>query len=39
VLGARHLAGARTRVLRIVFGLVVAALAIQMIYSGLAGRI
>jgi uncharacterized membrane protein YfcA len=39
VLGARHLAGARTRVLRMVFGVVVAALALEMIYSGLAGRI
>jgi hypothetical protein len=38
-LGARLLAGAKVRVLRIVFGLVVAALAIEMIYSGFTGRI
>jgi uncharacterized membrane protein YfcA len=37
--GARLLAGAKTRLLRIVFGAVVAALAIEMIYSGLAGRL
>ena len=39
VLGARHLAGARTQALRLIFGLVVAALAIEMIYSGLTGGI
>jgi uncharacterized protein len=38
-LGARLLAGAKTRVLRIVFAVVVAALAAQMIYGGLTGRI
>jgi len=38
-LGARWLPGARTRVLRIIFGLVVGALALEMIYSGLSGRI
>jgi uncharacterized protein len=38
-LGARVLAGARVRVLRIVFAVVIAALAIEMIYSGLTGRI
>ncbi len=39
VLGARHLMGAKTRVLRLIFGLVVALLAVEMIYSGLRGRI
>jgi uncharacterized membrane protein YfcA len=39
VLGARHLMGAKTRVLRLIFGLVVALLALEMIYSGLRGRI
>ncbi len=39
VTGARLLMGARTRVLRLVFGAVVAALALEMIYSGLKGRI
>ena len=38
-LGARWLPGAKTRVLRILFGLVVGALALEMIYSGLARRI
>jgi uncharacterized protein len=38
-LGARRLAGAKVRVLRLVFGLVVAALAFEMIYSGIAGRL
>jgi len=38
-LGARHLSGAEPRVLRIVFGLVVGTLAVEMIYKGLAGRI
>ena len=37
--GARVLAGARVRVLRIVFAVVIGALAIEMIYSGLTGRI
>jgi uncharacterized membrane protein YfcA len=37
--GARLLIGARSRVLRIVFGLVVAALALEMIYSGITGKI
>jgi len=37
--GARVLPHARTRVLRIVFALVVSVLAIEMIVSGLAGRI
>jgi uncharacterized protein len=39
MLGARKLFGATTRVLRVVFAAVVAALAVQMIYGGLAGRI
>ncbi len=39
ILGARKLPGTKTRVLRIVFGIVVAALAIEMMYSGLTGRI
>lgn len=38
-LGARRLAGAKVRVLRLVFGGVVAALAIEMIYSGFTGRL
>jgi uncharacterized protein len=37
--GARLLAGARTRVLRILFAFVVGALAIEMMYSGLSGRL
>jgi uncharacterized membrane protein YfcA len=37
--GTRILLGARTRVLRIVFGVVVAGLAIEMMYSGFTGRI
>jgi uncharacterized protein len=37
MLGARVLALVRARVLRIVFGLVVVALAVQMIYKGLRG--
>ncbi|MBZ5537278.1 MAG: sulfite exporter TauE/SafE family protein [Acidobacteriia bacterium] len=39
VLGARQLFGAHPRFLRIVFGLVVALMAIEMIYGGLSGRI
>ena len=38
-LGTRVLVVARTRILRIVFGLVILALAIEMIYSGLTGRV
>jgi uncharacterized membrane protein YfcA len=38
-LGARQLAGAKVRVLRVVFGLVVAVLAVEMIYSGVTGRL
>jgi uncharacterized protein len=37
MLGARHLAGAKTRVLRIIFSLVVVLLGIEMIYNGLTG--
>jgi uncharacterized membrane protein YfcA len=39
IFGARLLSGARTRVLRVVFGVVVGALALEMIYHGLRGRI
>jgi uncharacterized protein len=39
ILGARVLTRARTPVLRVVFGVVVAVLAIEMIYHGLTGRI
>ena len=39
ILGARLLAGARTKVLRLVFGVVVAVLALEMLYSGVIGRI
>ena len=39
LLGARVLAGAKVRVLRIVFAVVIGSLAIEMIYSGLTGRI
>jgi uncharacterized protein len=39
LLGARHLSGADTRVLRIVFGSVIGVLAIEMIYNGLRGKI
>ena len=37
--GARKLPGARSRVLRILFGIVVAVLAVEMIYSGITGRL
>ncbi len=39
VLGARVLPRAKTRALRLLFGLVVAVLAIEMIFHGLTGRI
>jgi uncharacterized membrane protein YfcA len=39
MLGARQLVVAGTRVLRLVFSLVVAAMAIEMIFSGLKGRL
>ncbi len=38
-LGARVLVGARTRVLRLVFAAVILALALEMIYSGVTGRL
>ncbi len=38
VLGARQLAGAGTRALRLVFAAVVGIMAIEMIYSGITGR-
>ncbi len=39
LVGARWLMGARTRMLRLVFGVVVGLLALEMIYSGLTGKI
>ncbi len=39
IAGARLLAGARTRILRLLFGVVVGALALEMIYSGFTGRL
>jgi uncharacterized membrane protein YfcA len=39
MLGARRLMETRTRTLRLVFASVVGVLAIEMIYSGVAGRI
>jgi len=39
VIGAKELAGARPRVLRWIFAGVVTAMAVQMIYSGLRGRL
>jgi uncharacterized protein len=39
LVGTRILVGAQTRMLRIVFGVVVGGLAVEMIYSGIAGRI
>jgi uncharacterized membrane protein YfcA len=39
VLGARVLPGARPRVLRLVFALVIVALGIEMIYKGLTGNL
>ena len=39
LLGARLLVRAQTRVLRIIFSAVVVALAIQMIYHGVSGRL
>jgi uncharacterized membrane protein YfcA len=38
-IGARLLAGSRTRVLRVVFALVVVALGVEMVFNGLTGRI
>ena len=39
LLGARHLSGAETRVLRLVFGAVVGVLALELLYNGLRGTI
>jgi uncharacterized membrane protein YfcA len=39
LIGARVLAGAKTRVLRIVFAAVILILGVEMIYNGLAGRL
>jgi uncharacterized protein len=39
LMGTRILLGAQTRVLRMVFGLVVAVMAIEMIYGGFSGKI
>jgi uncharacterized membrane protein YfcA len=39
MLGARYLAGARTKRLRIIFALVVGVLAVEMIFSGVTGRL
>ena len=39
LIGARELTGAKVGVLRIVFAVVIGALAIEMIYSGLTGKI
>jgi len=38
LLGARFLAGARTRTLRIIFAVAVVGLGIEMIYKGFTGR-
>jgi len=39
LIGARILPGAKVRTLRIVFGVAIAAIAIQMIYKGIGGKI
>ena len=39
LLGTRILVSAETRILRLVFGLVILVLAIEMIYNGLMGRL
>jgi uncharacterized protein len=39
LLGARLLAGAKTRMLRLIFAAVILALGIEMIYNGLTGRL
>ncbi|HUB77449.1 MAG TPA: sulfite exporter TauE/SafE family protein [Bryobacteraceae bacterium] len=39
LLGARQLAGAQTRILRVIFGIVVGVLALEMIWNGLTRRI
>jgi hypothetical protein len=38
-LGARHLAAARTQSLRLIFGLVIGVMAVEMIYGGLTGKL
>jgi len=38
VIGARHLFGTQTKKLRIIFGIMIFILAIEMIYSGIKGR-
>ena len=38
-LGARHLAAARTQSLRLTFGVVIGVMAVEMIYSGLTGKL
>jgi hypothetical protein len=39
ILGARQLAGTRTRLLRVLFAIVVAVLALEMMYGGFSGNI
>lgn len=39
LLGARHLSGAETNVLRLIFAAVISVLALEMIYNGLKGQI
>jgi hypothetical protein len=39
LVGARLLPGAKVKVLRAVFSVVIAALAVEMIYNGLTGRL
>jgi uncharacterized membrane protein YfcA len=39
LLGARFLTGAKTGVLRLVFAAVILGLGVEMIYSGLTGRL
>ena len=39
MLGARRLAGAKVRVLRVIFAVVVGSLALEMIYSGVTGQL
>jgi uncharacterized membrane protein YfcA len=39
MLGARHLMSARTRSLRLVFAVVIAALALEMLYNGMTGKL
>ena len=37
LVGARHLVGARTRALRLIFAAVIGVLALEMMYSGFSG--